>query len=102
MMTEENPAIGGVKVLAIVKTVGRSDPAVVEHRDLGRQKRAVIPISDRENPQDDQHHRHRMNWHRQWSVVSCQLLESDTSPHSSPRFLRLCEKPSYFSVPRSA
>ena len=73
-MAEEHPAVGRVKVLAVVKAVGRRDPRVVENRDPGRQKRAVIPVGDRQNAQHNDHHRHRVNSHCHWSVVQWSVV----------------------------
>ena len=73
MMTEKHPAVGRIEVLAVVEAVRRSDSRIVEHRHPGRQKRAVVPVGDRQNAQHNDHHRHRVDNHCHWSVVSGQL-----------------------------
>ena len=64
VVAEEHPAVRRVEVLAVVESMRRRDPRVVERRDPGRQERAVVAIGDGQDRQDAEHHRHRVDGHR--------------------------------------
>ena len=58
VMAEQHPLVGRMIILPVVESDGRRDPAVVQHRDLRREERAVIAIRDRQDAQHDDHHGH--------------------------------------------
>ena len=58
VMAEQDPAVGGVEVLAVAKSVRRGFPLIVEHGDAGREKGAVVSVGDRQDRQHPEHHRH--------------------------------------------
>lgn len=69
MVPEQDPPVRGVKVLAVIHAVSRRRPRVIERSHLGREKRAVVAISDRQDRQHQEHHRHGVNRHRPWSFM---------------------------------
>src|SRR5258708_1685675 len=43
VVAEENPLVGGLVILTVFETDGGGDALVIQRRDFGRQKGAVIP-----------------------------------------------------------
>ena len=54
-MAEEDPAIGGVKVLPVVQLVRGGDPRIVQAQHPRGEERRVIPVGDREDRQGREH-----------------------------------------------
>jgi hypothetical protein len=59
MMAEQDPSIGRMVILSVIKPMCRGNPASIEYRNASRQKHAVVAIRNR-------HHRHdsQQQWHR--------------------------------------
>src|SRR5262245_42304129 len=58
MMSKQDPFVGGVIVLAVVELMSRRDSRIIQRRNLRRQKRTVVSISDGQNAQHNQ-----QQWH---------------------------------------
>jgi hypothetical protein len=70
-MAEQHPLAGGEIVRAVAPGVSGSDPHIVEHPELRRNERAVVPVGDDKNAEtgdDDVQGTHERNIIRRLSV----------------------------------
>ena len=51
VMTEQNPFIGRIIVVAVIHRVGRHGPRIIERQDLGRDEGGIVTVRDRHQAQ---------------------------------------------------
>ena len=61
VMAEQDPSIGRMVILPVIKPMRGCDSLCIQHRNSGRQKRAVESVSDRHRGQHPQQQRHSVH-----------------------------------------